>query len=84
MPYELEDAYPANPNGADLNCAGLTNPTGQVLGLMPHPEAYLSLYNNPNWGQMKRNNAAISEDGEGLKIFTNIVEHIKAQKMATA
>lgn len=75
--------YPANPNGADLNCAGLTNPTGQVLGLMPHPEAYLSLYNNPNWGQIKRNNPDITEEGEGLKIFTNIVEHIKAQKLAT-
>lgn len=75
--------YPANPNGADLNCAGLTNPTGQVLGLMPHPEAYLSLYNNPNWGQIKRNNPEISEDGEGLKIFTNIVEHVKAKKLET-
>lgn len=75
--------YPANPNGADLNCAGLTNPTGQVLGLMPHPEAYLSLYNHPNWGQKKRNNPTISEEGEGLKIFTNIVEHIKTQKLAT-
>ena len=72
-------AYPANPNGADLNCAGLTNPTGQVFGLMPHPEAYLSLYNHPNWGQIKRQNPEVSEDGEGLQIFRNIVAHIKAQ-----
>lgn len=75
--------YPANPNGADLNCAGLTNPTGQVFGLMPHPEAYLTLYNNPNWGQIKRNNPNHNEAGEGLTIFTNIVEHIKIQKLAT-
>lgn len=75
--------YPANPNGADLNCAGLTNPTGQVFGLMPHPEAYLTLYNNPNWGQIKRNNPNHNEAGEGLTIFTNIVEHIKSQKLAT-
>lgn len=72
--------YPANPNGADLNCAGLISPTGQVLGLMPHPEAYLSLYNNPNWGQIKRGNPTISEDGEGLAIFTNIVGYVKGQK----
>ena len=76
--------YPANPNGADLNCAGLISPSGQVLGLMPHPEAYLSLYNNPNWGQIKRNNSMVSEDGEGLKIFENIVEHVKAQKFSIA
>jgi len=72
--------YPANPNGAELNCAGLTSPDGQVFGLMPHPEAYLSLYNHPNWGQRKRMNPMISEEGEGLQIFKNIVEHVKAQK----
>ena len=65
-----------NPNGSELNCAGLTNETGRVLGLMPHPEAFLSLYNHPNWSQMKRNDPKISEDGEGLKIFKNIVEYI--------
>ncbi len=69
--------YPLNPNGSNLNCAGLTDKTGQILGLMPHPEAFLSLYNHPNWGQLKRQNPNISEYGEGLKIFRNIVEHIK-------
>ncbi|HPR17966.1 MAG TPA: phosphoribosylformylglycinamidine synthase subunit PurQ [Candidatus Cloacimonadota bacterium] len=72
--------YPLNPNGADLNCAGLTNETGQVFGLMPHPEAFLSLYNHPNWGQLKRRNPNVSEDGEGLKIFKNIVEYIISRK----
>lgn len=74
--------YPANPNGAELNCAGLISPSGQVLGLMPHPEAYLSLYNHPNWGQLKRQDPNRSEAGEGLQIFTNIVTHIKNQKQA--
>ncbi len=74
------DEYPGNPNGAELNCAGLTNPSGQVFGLMPHPEAYLSLYNHPNWGQMKRRNPTISEEGEGLAIFKNIVRHIGQSK----
>ncbi len=77
---ELTAEYPQNPNGSDLNCAGLTDKTGQILGLMPHPEAYLSLYNHPNWGQLKRENPEISEDGEGLKIFRNIVEHIETLK----
>ncbi|OWY22208.1 phosphoribosylformylglycinamidine synthase subunit PurQ [Sphingobacteriales bacterium UPWRP_1] len=76
------DVYPMNPNGAELNCAGLTNPTGQVFGLMPHPEAYLSLYNHPNWGQKKRQNPRISEEGEGLAIFKNIVHHIANTKIA--
>jgi phosphoribosylformylglycinamidine synthase len=68
--------YPKNPNGSDLNCAGLIDKTGRILGLMPHPEAFLSLYNHPNWSQIKRQNPEISEDGEGLKIFRNILEFI--------
>lgn len=74
------DVYPMNPNGAALNCAGLTDPSGQVFGLMPHPEAYLSLYNHPDWGRLKRENPNISEDGEGLQIFRNIVQHVQKKK----
>jgi phosphoribosylformylglycinamidine synthase I len=75
----ITDQYPANPNGAALSCAGLCSPSGQVFGLMPHPEAYLSLYNHPNWGAIKRQNPQISEEGEGLQIFKNIVAHIAQQ-----
>jgi phosphoribosylformylglycinamidine synthase I len=69
--------YPHNPNGADLNCAGLTDPTGQVFGLMPHPEAYLSAFNHPDWARRRRQNPSASEEGEGLAIFRNIVEHLQ-------
>jgi phosphoribosylformylglycinamidine synthase len=68
--------YPFNPNGAALNCAGLTDPTGQVFGLMPHPEAFLSAYNHPDWARRRRQNPGATEEGEGLQIFKNIVEHI--------
>lgn len=30
--------YPLNPNGSMLDIAGICNPQGNVLGLMPHPE----------------------------------------------
>ena len=68
--------YPFNPNGSELNCAGLTDKTGRILGLMPHPEAFISIYNHPNWGQKKRNKPNLSEEGEGLKIFRNIIDYI--------
>lgn len=41
--------YPWNPNGSPLAIAGLTNPTGQILGLMPHPEAFHHATNHPGW-----------------------------------
>jgi len=69
------DEYPCNPNGSELACAGLTDVTGQILGMMPHPEAYLSIYNHPNWG--RKVNGASSDEGEGLAIFRSIVEHVK-------
>lgn len=72
--------YPMNPNGSFLSCAGLTNPNGQIIGLMPHPEAYLSVYNHPNWGAKLRLNSKISLDGEGVQLFKNIVQQIKVKK----
>ena len=72
-------AYPNNPNGAELNCAGLTDATGQILGIMPHPEAFLSLYNHPNWGQMRRQHPEIPDQGDGLCLFKNIVNHIRQE-----
>jgi phosphoribosylformylglycinamidine synthase len=72
--------YPANPNGSELNCAGLCDVSGQVFGLMPHPEAYLSLYNHPDWAGKKRSHPDISEDGEGLAIFKNIVKRVEGKE----
>ncbi len=66
------DEYPYNPNGSALACAGLTDPSGQILGMMPHPEAYLSSFNHPNW----EGTEASSTDGAGLALFRNIVEYL--------
>jgi len=73
---EITQQYPLNPNGAELQCAALSDKTGHILGMMPHPEAFLSLYNHPNWSQIKRQDPQVSEDGSGLQIFRNIVLHI--------
>ncbi len=69
--------YIGNPNGSELDCAGLCDPSGQVFGLMPHPEAFLSFYNHPDWNKKKILNPAHSEDGEGMQIFKNIIKEIK-------
>ncbi len=73
----ITSRYPDNPNGSDLDCAGLCDETGQVFGLMPHPEAFLSFYNHPDWAGKKRSEQVQSQDGEGLKIFTNIVKYLE-------
>ena len=73
----ITDEYPKNPNGSEFNAAGLTDRTGQVFGLMPHPEAYLSFYNNPSWPKLKREGKEIERENTGQVIFDNIVKHIE-------
>ena len=42
--------YPTNPNGSAADIAGLCNPQGNVLGLMPHPEDHVDSIQNPLGG----------------------------------
>lgn len=67
------EVYPYNPNGSFMSCAGLSDPTGRVIGIMPHPEAFLSIYNHPNWGSVLRSDPGISREGAGLSFFKNFV-----------
>jgi len=39
---QIKDEFPINPNGAMYNLAGVCNPEGNVLALMPHPERTLN------------------------------------------
>lgn len=53
--------YPWNPNGSEGNVAGLTNPEGNVFGLMPHPERAFYRDQVPDW--TRRGSAAGYADG---------------------
>jgi len=68
---ELAD-YPDNPNGSVMNIAGITDSTGRVLGLMPHPERFVSYLQHPN-----HTREAIPEQGDGYYIFKNAVQYFK-------
>jgi phosphoribosylformylglycinamidine synthase I len=43
--------YPFNPNGSVLDIAGICNPAGNVLGLMPHPEDHVFPFQHPQWSR---------------------------------
>ncbi len=62
--------YPANPNGSFGNIAGLTDPTGRILGLMPHPERYVRDTQHPQWTRRERR-----PHGDGFAIFTNAINY---------
>jgi phosphoribosylformylglycinamidine synthase len=64
--------FPANPNGSANAIAGLTDPTGRILGLMPHPEAFNHPCNHPGYTR-----------GEtpplGLTLLAAGVRHLKSR-----
>lgn len=72
-------SLPANPNGARENIAGITDPTGRVLGLMPHPERAIFFNQLPHWPYLKekyeREGQKLPENGPGLKLFQNAVKY---------
>ncbi len=65
--------FPLNPNGSLNSIAGVCDSTGRVFGLMPHPEAFLSPFNAPDWTK-KKLEGKLPEEGEGKIIFRNAVQ----------
>ena len=57
LTYAADD----NPNGACLDIAGISDKTGRIVGMMPHPE--------------RRAEAALGGD-DGKRVFTGIVEEL--------
>lgn len=66
--------YPANPNGAVDDIAGICDPSGRVFGLMPHPEAHTERTHHPRWTREDR-----GEEGIGLQVFRNAVEYARRE-----
>lgn len=56
--------YPANPNGSVADIAGLCDPTGTAVGLMPHPEDHVVDWQRPGG----------PPGGLGLAIFEAFVD----------
>lgn len=66
---KLTQKYPANPNGSLNAIAGITDPSGRILGLMPHPERFIRKTQHPNWRRMP------DLEPQGLPIFQKMVTY---------
>jgi phosphoribosylformylglycinamidine synthase len=65
---EPADRFPDNPNGSDNAIAGICDSTGRVFGLMPHPEAAVSLYQYPDWTGLVRGSGGVSAENAGSAV----------------
>lgn len=64
--------WPVNPNGSTDHIAGLTDPTGRILGLMPHPERFIDPTQHPHWARL-----ASKPHPDGRSLFDNAVRFLK-------
>ena len=70
---KLTQKYPENPNGSLNAIAGICDPTGHILGLMPHPEKYVDITQHPNWRRQK------CTKPHGSFIFENLIKFAQSQ-----
>ncbi|MDP8266608.1 MAG: phosphoribosylformylglycinamidine synthase I [Candidatus Aceula meridiana] len=68
-----DPVYPENPNGSKDHIAGITDTTGRILGLMPHPERHYSFTQHPFWTRLSKK----GRYGDGAKVFQNGVNYVK-------
>jgi len=63
--------YPVNPNGSIDDIAGICDPSGRLLGLMPHPERFVDVTHHPQWTRRKIDRA------DGKVFFQRAFEYLK-------
>jgi len=61
---------PHNPNGSTADLAGLCDETGRVLGLMPHPERFVTWTQHPCWTSQPAR-----PEGDGMSVFRRAVAY---------
>lgn len=83
---EPQSDFPINPNGATENLAGLSNPSGNVFAMMPHPERAAFLKQVPvetrgSWGSLRRalGHGTTQVEGPWEKLFVGMVDYTKAR-----
>lgn len=65
--------YPWNPNGSPGNIAGLTNPEGNVFGLMPHPERAFFRAQAPDWTRT----GSPDGPGDGRRFLDAVLSYVE-------
>jgi phosphoribosylformylglycinamidine synthase subunit PurQ / glutaminase len=53
----------ANPNGSIDDVAGICDPSGRIMGLMPHPERFVTRTQHPRWTRGE------GDSVDGLQVF---------------
>lgn len=80
--------FPHNPNGSIADIAAMTDPSGKILAIMPHPERGMFTWQRDDYMKLKdeaqRKQATLNDTADGMAIFENAAAYfgVKAKKAA--
>lgn len=73
--------FPYNPNGSIGDLAALSDKSGKVLAMMPHPERAIFFTQQDNWSlekeKCKRLSVKMPKYGDGMLIFENALKYFQ-------
>ncbi len=80
--------FPVNPNGSVHDIAAMTDKTGRVFAIMPHPERGMFTWQRDDYAELKdqaqRDGVDLPDASDGLKIFKNAADYFQVAAKKTA
>lgn len=80
--------FPYNPNGSLDDIAAITDESGRVLAIMPHPERGMFIWQRDDYDRLKdgaqREGKALREEADGMALFRNAAKYFEIGKKACA
>lgn len=76
--------FPHNPNGSLEDIAAITDQTGRVLAIMPHPERGMFTWQRDDYAEAKdaarRKSESLPEEADGMALFHNAARYFNTAK----
>lgn len=73
------ESLPSNPNGSLDDIAAISDESGRLIGMMPHPERAREFTQHPHWTllkeEYKRKGKEIPSEYSGIQIFKNGINY---------
>ncbi|MEM7679864.1 MAG: phosphoribosylformylglycinamidine synthase subunit PurQ [Pseudomonadota bacterium] len=82
------EEFPFNPNGSVADIAAITDESGKVLAIMPHPERGMFTWQRDDFDRLKdkaqRDGATLPETTDGMTLFSNAAKYFGIAKKKAA
>jgi phosphoribosylformylglycinamidine synthase len=76
-----KEEFPYNPNGSVFDIAAMSDPTGRVVAIMPHPERGMFTSQRDDYHELKdasqRFGTILPEETDGMAVFRNAAKYFK-------